>query len=227
MAGLLSLCETKYVSFLDGDDYYILDNKLQTQINFLENNFDYVLHSPVYKYDDQEKPLCSSIKELNFAQNIFANYVSCGVMYRNDILQKNSFLLQKYYNKDIFDPYWVFPLLALKSGKGYNENSGPISVVYRLHETSEFSQLSETNKTKKVAKQAKVLGQIHDADILSSTLKTKRNKNIIDFYTQTRNASFEGFVDVYNIANNKIIIQKKQQKAKWFSYSNYHLTEVK
>jgi hypothetical protein len=24
-----------------------------------------------------------------------------------------------------------------------------------------------------------------------------------------------------------IIIQKKQQKAKWFSYSNYHLTEVK
>jgi hypothetical protein len=24
-----------------------------------------------------------------------------------------------------------------------------------------------------------------------------------------------------------IIIQKKQQKAKWFSYSHYHLTEVK
>ena len=214
---LLSRCKTKYVTFLDGDDYYLVDNKIELQIDFLEKNNDYVLHSPVYKYHDSEQSLCSKIKELSFEQNVFANYVSCGVMYRNDILQRNFNLLEKYNCEEVFDFYWIYPLLLLQFGKGYNETTGPITCVYRLHETSEFSHLVEQEKRKKVFKQGKKLGQIHDADILHSTLRIKRNKNIIDLYTDVREASFEGYVDVYNASTNELIIQK--QKVNFSAYS--------
>jgi len=214
---LLSHCRTKYFTFLDGDDYYLVDNKLQLQIDFLEKNNDYVLHSPVYKFDNTEQPLCSNIQELSFEQNVFANYVSCGVMYRNDILQKNFSLLKKYNCEEIFDFYWICPLLLLRFGKGYNEQNGPVTVVYRLHQGSEFSHLDEQEKRKKVFKQGKKLGQIHDADILHTTLRIKRNKNIIDLCTDVREASFEGYVDVYNTSTNELIIQK--QKINFSAYS--------
>jgi len=210
MKDLISLCKTKYISFLDGDDYYLAVDKLQIQINFLERNDEYVLHSPTYSYTKDGQRLHSTIRELEFSQNIFANYISCGVMYRNDILQKNFNLFDKYDHEEIFDPYWVIPLLLLQFGKGYNEHEGQQSVVYRLHESSEFSHLNELEKTKKVLKQGRKLAQIHDADLLNQTLKIKRNKNIIDFYTETKNASFDGFIDVYDASNGNIIFQKKQ-----------------
>lgn len=207
---MLYRCKTKYVTFLDGDDYYYVDNKLQMQVDFLQSNTEYVLHSPVYKYHNSETSLCSKIQELTFEQNIFANYVSCGVMYRNDILQKNFHLLKKYDCEEVFDFYWIYPLLLLQFGKGYNDTTGPITSVYRLHETSEFSHLAEDQKRKKVFKQGRKLGQIHDAELLHATLRIKRNKNTIDLYTDFRQASFEGYVDVYNSSTNEIIFEKKK-----------------
>jgi FkbM family methyltransferase len=214
---LLSRCKTKYVTFLDGDDYYLTDDKIQFQIDFLEKNNDYVLHSPVYRYHNDNTVMRSLIKELSFEQNVFANYVSCGVMYRNDILQKNFHLLKKYDCEEVFDFYWIYPLLMLQFGKGYNEQDGPAMAVYRLHGTSEFSHLEEQQKRKKVFRQGKKLGQIHDADILHSTLKIKRNKNIIDLFTDVREASFEGYVDVYDACSNNIIIKK--HKINFSAYS--------
>jgi len=213
----LSSCKTKYLTFLDGDDYYLLDNKLQLQVDFLEKNNNYVFHSPIYKFHNTEQSLCSLIQELSFEQNVFANYASCGIMYRNDILQNNFHLLKKYDCEEVFDFYWIYPLLLLQFGKGYNEIVGPVTSVYRLHETSEFSHLTEQEKRKKVFKQGKKLGQIHDADVLHTTLKIKRNKNTIDLYTDIREASFEGYVDVYNSSTNKLIIEK--QKVNFSAYS--------
>ena len=37
---LLSKCTAKYISFLDGDDYWLTENKLQRQVDFLEQNPD-------------------------------------------------------------------------------------------------------------------------------------------------------------------------------------------
>jgi glycosyltransferase involved in cell wall biosynthesis/ribosomal protein L33 len=220
---LLSRCKTKYVTFLDGDDYYLVDNKIELQIDFLEKNNDYVLHSPVFRYHNDNNLRHSLIKELSFEKNVFANYVSCGVMYRNDILQNNFHLLKKYDCEEVFDFYWIYPLLMLQFGKGYNEQNGPAMAVYRLHQNSEFSHLEERQKRKRVFKQGKKLGEIHDADILHTTLKIKRNKNVIDFYTQTREASFEGYIDIYDAMTNEIIIKKRKINFSAFSIEDREL----
>jgi len=207
---LLSLCKTKYVTFLDGDDYYLSTDKLQLQVDFLEKNDSYVLHSPCYKFSNADYTCHSLINELTFEQNVFANYVSCGVMYRNDILQKNFTSLNNYDCDEIFDPYWIYPLLLLNYGNGYNEQNTNPTVVYRLHNTSEFSHLEEQKKRKLVFKQGKKLGQIHDAKILHHILKMRRSEDILDFYTEIGQASFEGYVDVFDLSSNKKIIDKKK-----------------
>jgi hypothetical protein len=51
-------------------------------------------------------------------------------------------------------------------------------------------------------------------------IESENNLNSIDWINCVR---FSKIADPIKF----IIIQKKQQKAKWFSYSNYHLTEVK
>jgi glycosyltransferase involved in cell wall biosynthesis len=45
---LLKNAKGKYISFIDGDDYLNNPDKLQMQIDFLEGNPDYVMHSTGY-----------------------------------------------------------------------------------------------------------------------------------------------------------------------------------
>lgn len=49
---LLSMCHGKYVSYIDGDDFLTDPYKLQRQVDFLESNTDYVMHSTGCFYAD-------------------------------------------------------------------------------------------------------------------------------------------------------------------------------
>ncbi|NCV44973.1 MAG: glycosyltransferase family 2 protein [Actinobacteria bacterium] len=75
---MLALCNTKYLCFLDGDDYYICENKFQKQIDFLEKNPQYVFHSPCCRYstDHLDESRYSVLKEVTFKDNLFSNYSS-------------------------------------------------------------------------------------------------------------------------------------------------------
>jgi len=52
------LCKGKYISILEGDDYWISKNKLQTQVDFLETNNHFIgVGNDVLKVDENSKPI--------------------------------------------------------------------------------------------------------------------------------------------------------------------------
>ena len=48
-------CSGKYIAFLEGDDYWCDENKIDIQIDFLENNLDYIAVSHVQEGRDNNK----------------------------------------------------------------------------------------------------------------------------------------------------------------------------
>lgn len=87
---LLSECKSEYISLLDGDDLLTDDTKLQRQVEFLENNPEYAIHSTSYRYlyndgtiSPEEGWLCA-VKEVISLQDLLdQNFITFGRTFRN------------------------------------------------------------------------------------------------------------------------------------------------
>ena len=137
----------KYITLLDGDDYLNNINKFQLQVNFLENNPDYVMHSAGYvnllpdgTMDPAEPGYNKFPKknEVNTGDLLYSNIVSFGRMFRNipGII--------KEWMRDF--PYldWAFNYEISLHGdiRCDNWNCG----VYRYNPKGVFSLTSESDK---------------------------------------------------------------------------------
>jgi UDP-glucose 4-epimerase len=84
---LLGMCRGKYVSYIDGDDFLTDINKLQRQVDFLESNPDYVMHSTGCFYSNDKGEVTNYItpllEEPTSEQLAHVNYVGFGRTFRN------------------------------------------------------------------------------------------------------------------------------------------------
>lgn len=84
---LLGMCSGKYVSYIDGDDFLTDPNKLQRQVDFLETNKEYVMHSTGCFYSNDNGDATSFVTPLieeptsEDLKNV--NYVGFGRTFRN------------------------------------------------------------------------------------------------------------------------------------------------
>jgi len=139
-------CGGKYIAFLDGDDYWIYEEKLQKQIDFLEKNPDYM--GCFHDAEIVSTPEADILKHNQYHQEY--KYYSQFNRYRSDffpsdVIERNiiptASLVVRNSNKifDFFEAYyditlslsWAFQIFMVKDSKYYYFNE-PLS-VYNDH----------------------------------------------------------------------------------------------
>ena len=96
---LISNCESQYICYIDGDDYFTDPTRLQNQVDFLDQNPEYIIHSTSYKHhmsDDTIYPVGWWFGPLK---------VSCEI---GDIVEKNLILFGRTFRNlgNEFEKLW-------------------------------------------------------------------------------------------------------------------------
>lgn len=156
---VLGLCKGKYIANCEGDDYWIYENKLQTQVDFLENNSEYSMcfHNAIVEYSDIniESHLFKELDEREyFGKELLSEWTVpfASVMFRRIYL---TFIIQKVSNPDYYYGDIVTILSLCEKGKVYCMNSS--MSVYRRH----IGGITQLQNIKNVTLLKKILKHYH------------------------------------------------------------------
>jgi glycosyltransferase involved in cell wall biosynthesis len=168
---LLNACTTKYIAYIDGDDYFDNYTILNEEVEFLENspNYSMVCTGTRYLYPDGKMLpeqegifMLSLLEDISTNDLLTINHVSFARVFRNI---PN---LIKDYFKNL--PYVEWPLNYEISKHGLIKCIHKCGGIYRISNDGMFSNVSEEEKNKKNI-------------IVSNELKRQHLKN--DFKTIT------------------------------------------
>ncbi|KQO20442.1 hypothetical protein ASF10_17345 [Flavobacterium sp. Leaf82] len=181
-------CSGKYTAFCEGDDYWTDPLKLQKQVDFLEENPDYVicyhkvkvLQNGVLKEDSitQKAAETTTIKDL-----AKGNYIhTCSVVFRNNLFDN----LPAYFYKSPVGDYFLH-LLNARYGKikFHDESMG----VYRLHENSVWSSKTQAKREQIWIGFLKKIRKNFDKEV--QEILNDQLKQYIDLRNQRRLASLK------------------------------------
>lgn len=144
---LLEQARGQYIAYLDGDDYFVDPYKLQKQVDFLDNNPEYVMHSTghcILKGENEYIPtetnrqMWATIQDVETKDLFEQNFVGFGRMFRNISG------IVKDYMAEL--PYFDYPLNFELSLHGKIRNESWYGGVYREHFGGVLTSLDETEK---------------------------------------------------------------------------------
>jgi glycosyltransferase involved in cell wall biosynthesis len=140
--------DSEYIAYLDGDDLFGDEDKLQIQVDFLDSNPDHVmcftgcryLHEDGTIHPNDSRVICSVKDTIITKDLIDKNYVGFGRMFRN---------IPNIFKEEYSQlPYVDWPMAYELSKHGiiqYNESFGGL---YRISDNRMYSKLSEEEKVK-------------------------------------------------------------------------------
>lgn len=148
-------CTGEYIAVLEGDDYWVIPNKLQIQADFLDNHKNYAaVYNRYIMYDnptgkwvltfwnDNYKVLTFSTDDLIRA-NYIGNFSTC--MYRNSIIKS---LDDSLYEMEVYD--WMFNIAVTQ--KGFFAYLPEVASVYRMYPSSSWNGKSIAERIKAMIK---------------------------------------------------------------------------
>jgi len=150
---LLDYCRGEYISYIDGDDYWINKNKLQKDVDFLEKNKDYSMVFSGYWFQINED---KSKLNLNYWWGIPKNIKD--IVTKDDLLTGNlitsSSRTFRNYENIIKDYFYLFsvtdwPMNYEISKRGNIKFLNYPSFVYRKHNENLSYQFKELSKEEK------------------------------------------------------------------------------
>lgn len=148
-------CQGKYIALCEGDDWWSDEYKLQKQVNFLENNPEWIgCFHDCNKYDMRLRKVTPHLnngillKDLNSAELI--NYDRSGVL-----ISACTTMWRNFYNEDTrqdYEDFWgdhaFIIMMGMYGGCKYLTNIKPS--VYRIHDTNSWIHLTKEEKIKRI-----------------------------------------------------------------------------
>jgi len=134
----------KYISFCEGDDFWMDEYKLQKQVDFLESNTEYSIcgHNAIKYYQKNgSSDLFNQVRSkhtYNLEDMVIQDWFipTASIVFRKSEIDKVT-MSKTFYNSD----YYI-QLLLLSSGKTSLYYMNDVMSVYRVHEKSLSKQIS-------------------------------------------------------------------------------------
>jgi len=193
-------CTGKYIAMLEGDDYWINPNKLQIQVDFLENNPDFVLCYHKVKRvnhtgklltisNNSDKTVCD-LKEI-LSRGWFMHTGS--LVYRNFLIPGFPDFFYKYLSTD-----YMFHIFIAKKGKvgfinsvysAYREHAGGITqdfqknIIPFLNKKLCLLNEIDTFLNYEYSEEIKIQKKDINASLFIYKLKSKKIKNFFSGVT--------------------------------------------
>lgn len=220
-ADLFTYCTGKYIAICDGDDYWTDPNKLQDQVDFLEANPDYIIHScnAIYVSDTKangklisDRPIDATIP---FADLLYQNpLITCTAMFRNIPLE-----FPLYVNKLKFGDWFLYIILMKKSGlKAFL--TAKAYAAYRIHEHGIMSVMSRRDSYKTLISQYiymhKYLNKKFDPNTINALNISSLKKYQIEL--SQRNYSSAFLTLITNLTHSKLKTPFKEYVQSTFDY---------
>lgn len=193
----LQQCNGNYIALCDGDDYWTDPLKLQKQVNFLENNPEYIIHSGVAKIykegKENEQYVGLGKTEKTFKIDDFYSFndlITCTVMFRNCINE-----IPYDFNKIKYGDWFLYVLLLNKIGsKAYRSNE--LFSVYRVHNLGVMMSMSAYQHNKEHIKQIiKIKKYVGYRKFSLSEINRLNNYSIINFKTELAEKKIFGVIE--------------------------------
>ena len=143
----LENCSGKYIAMCEGDDYWKDEFKLQKQVDFLEQNKEYVIcfHKVNVEKDgiiEEDSITLEVPKKTTIYDLAKGNYIhTCSAVFRNNLFEK----FPDYFYKSPIGDYFLH-MLNSRYGDIYCINDK--MAVYRVHDTSYWSSKQQEDRIK-------------------------------------------------------------------------------